>query len=69
MPLPNHPTLIRRSLQSGLKRLGSDGPILVALLCAYTHRCGRSSCKDATVDTGAGNRGDRDRRLRLHVLP
>lgn len=45
MRVPNHPTLIRRSLQSRLKQLVSSGPILAASLCSYTHRCGRPSCR------------------------
>jgi hypothetical protein len=45
MRVPNHATLIRRSLQSRLKQLASSGPILAASLCSYTHRCGRPSCR------------------------
>src|SRR5690242_6236073 len=45
MSVPNHPTLIRRALQSRLKLLASSTPILGASLCSYTHRCGRPSCR------------------------
>jgi hypothetical protein len=45
MRVPKHPTLIRRRLNSRLKQLAASGPVLAASLCAYTHRCGRSSCR------------------------
>ncbi len=45
MRIPQHPTLIQRSLQSRLKLLASSTPILGASLCSYTHRCGRPSCR------------------------
>lgn len=45
MRVPNHPTLIRRSLQSRLNQLDCSGPILAASLCSYAHRCGRRSCR------------------------
>jgi uncharacterized protein DUF6788 len=48
MRIPNHPTLIRRSLLSRLKQLAAAaaaGPIVAASLCEYTHRCGRFSCR------------------------
>jgi len=45
MRVPNHPTLIQRSLQKRLKQLDSAGPIVAGSLCAYTHRCGRPSCR------------------------
>ena len=45
MRVPIHPTLIRRSLQSRLKRLASSGPILAASLCSYSHRCGQLACR------------------------
>jgi hypothetical protein len=43
--VPEHPTLIRRLLQSRLKQLAPAGPVLAASLCSYTHRCGRPSCR------------------------
>ncbi len=45
MRIPKHPTLIRRLLDSRLKKLSSSTPIVAACLCSYTHRCGRSSCR------------------------
>jgi len=45
MRIPDHPTLIRRQLQSRLKRLATTSPILAASLNSYTHRCGRPSCR------------------------
>jgi hypothetical protein len=45
MRIPAHPTLIRRMVDSRLKKLGSSSPMLAASLCSYTHRCGRSTCR------------------------
>jgi hypothetical protein len=45
MRIPDHPTLIRRSLQSRLKQLATTSPILAASLSSYTHRCGRAACR------------------------
>jgi hypothetical protein len=45
MRVPGHPTQIRRMLDSRLKKLGTASPVLAASLCAYTHRCGRSTCR------------------------
>jgi len=45
MRIPKHPTLIRRALDSRLKRLACSTPILAASLGSYTHRCGRASCR------------------------
>lgn len=45
MRVPDHPTQIRRMLDSRLKKLSTSSPILAASLCAYTHRCGRSDCR------------------------
>ena len=45
MRIPDHPTLIRRSLQSRLKQLATTSPILAASLSSYTHRCGRPACR------------------------
>jgi hypothetical protein len=44
MRVPDHPTLIRRQLDSRLKKLATTSPILAATLSSYTHRCGRPSC-------------------------
>jgi hypothetical protein len=43
--VPDHPTLIRRMLDSRLKKLGTASPVLAASLHAYTHRCGRATCR------------------------
>ena len=45
MRIPDHPTLIRRSLQCRLKKLATTSPILAASFAAYTHRCGRPMCR------------------------
>ena len=45
MRVPEHPTLIRRLPQGRLKKLATTSPVLAASLCAYTHRCGRPSCR------------------------
>jgi hypothetical protein len=45
MRVPDHPTSIRRMLDSRLKKLVTPSPILAATLNAYTHRCGRPACR------------------------
>jgi Family of unknown function (DUF6788) len=45
MRVPDHPTQIRRMLDSRLKKLATRSPILAASLNAYTHRCGRPACR------------------------
>jgi len=45
MRIPDHPTPIRRMLDSRLKKLGLRSPLLAASLGVYTHRCGRSTCR------------------------
>ena len=45
MRVPEHPTQIRRMLDSRLKKLASPSPLLAASLNAYTHRCGRPGCR------------------------
>ena len=45
MRVPDHPTAIRRMLDSRLKKLAPRLPVLAASLSAYTHRCGRSDCR------------------------
>jgi hypothetical protein len=44
MRVPEHPTLIRRMLDSRLARLGGETPILAASLVHITKHCGRSCC-------------------------
>jgi len=45
MRVPDHPTLIRRMLDSRLKKLATTSPVLAASLTAYRHRCGRPTCR------------------------
>jgi hypothetical protein len=45
MRIPDHPTLIRRSLQARLKKLTTAAPVLAASFAGYTHRCGRPMCR------------------------
>jgi len=45
MRVPDHPTLIRRMLDSRLKKLATTSPVLAASLSTYTHRCGRPACR------------------------
>lgn len=45
MRVPAHPTLVRRMLDSRLKKLAPRSPILAASLCSYRHRCGRPACR------------------------
>lgn len=45
MRIPVHPTLIRRMLDSRLKKLACATPILAASFANYTHRCGRPACR------------------------
>jgi hypothetical protein len=45
MRIPDHPTLIRRQLDSRLKRLHSAQPILAATLVELHKTCGVPSCR------------------------
>lgn len=45
MRIPDHPTLIRRSLEARLKKLRATCPILAASFASYSHRCGRPVCR------------------------
>jgi hypothetical protein len=45
MRIPDHPTLIRRMLDSRLNKLAPDQPLLAATLVHFTRRCGRPSCR------------------------
>jgi Family of unknown function (DUF6788) len=45
MRVPDHPTQIRRMLDSRLKQLATRSPVLAASLNTYTHRCGRPTCR------------------------
>jgi len=45
MRVPDHPTLLRRMIDSRLKKLATTTPILAATLTSYAHRCGRPTCR------------------------
>jgi hypothetical protein len=45
MRIPDHPTLLRRMIDSRLKKLTPATPVLGAAFSVYTHRCGRSACR------------------------
>lgn len=47
MPLPKHPTLIRRRLDSRLKQYRPQGPLLAASLVTVQRRCGKPTCRCA----------------------
>lgn len=44
MRIPNHPTLIRRQIDSRLKKLTSKIPLLAASLVQIRRHCGNPSC-------------------------
>ena len=45
MRIPEHPTLIRRMIDSRLKKVTLKSPILAASFSSYTHRCSRPQCR------------------------
>jgi len=45
MRIPDHPTLIRRMLDSRLKKLATTSPILSGSLSIHRRRCGRPTCR------------------------
>lgn len=45
MRVPEHPTQVRRMLDSRLKQLTPAGPLLAASLSLVHKRCGQSSCR------------------------
>lgn len=45
MRVPQHPTLLRRQIDSRLKKLPTSQPILAASLVRITKYCGRRSCR------------------------
>jgi hypothetical protein len=45
MRVPEHPTQIRRMLDSRLKQLAPAGPLLAASLSLVHKRCGQPSCR------------------------
>jgi hypothetical protein len=44
MPIPQHPTQIRRSLEARLRKVAAAEPLLAASLARIAKRCGRPSC-------------------------
>jgi len=44
MRIPEHPTLIRRMLDSRLKQLHTTQPVLAASFVQFRRHCGRPSC-------------------------
>ena len=44
MDIPDHPTQIRRRLDSRLRRLSAGKPVLAASLVLTTKHCGRDRC-------------------------
>jgi hypothetical protein len=45
MRIPQHPTLLRRQIDSRLKKLTASQPVLAASLVRITKCCGRRSCR------------------------
>ena len=44
MRIPQHPTLIRRMLDSRLKKVAPTRPVLAASFVQFYHRCGQAGC-------------------------
>ena len=45
MKIPRHPTLLRRHLDSRVRKLAARGPVLSASLVEIAKHCGRSGCR------------------------
>jgi hypothetical protein len=45
MRIPDHPTLLRRMIDSRLKRLTPAGPLLAATLVQTQRHCGKPNCR------------------------
>jgi hypothetical protein len=45
MRIPEHPTLIRRMIDSRVKKVVLKSPILAASFSIYSHRCSRPQCR------------------------
>ena len=45
MRVPEHPTQVRRMLESRLKQMTPAGPLLAASLAQVNKRCGQPSCR------------------------
>ncbi len=45
MKIPRHPTLLKRHLNSRVRKLVARGPVLAASLVEIAKHCGRSGCR------------------------
>jgi hypothetical protein len=45
MRIPDHPTLLRRMIDSRLKQLTPTGPVLAATLVQTERHCGKPTCR------------------------
>jgi len=45
MKIPEHPTLIRKMIQSRVKKLKAESPVLVASLVRIARSCGQPNCR------------------------
>src|SRR5881409_3602717 len=45
MKIPRHPTLLRRQLDSRIRKYAAHGPTLAASLVEIAKHCGRSGCR------------------------
>lgn len=43
--IPEHPTLIRKMIQSRVKKLKAQSPVVVASLVRIARRCGQPNCR------------------------
>lgn len=45
MRIPRHPTLLKRQIDSRIRKLAAKGPVLAASLVQIAKHCGRSGCR------------------------
>lgn len=45
MRIPRHPTLLRRQIDSRVRKLAAQGPVLSASLVQIAKHCGRDGCR------------------------
>jgi hypothetical protein len=55
MRIPRHPTVIRRMLESRVKRVGARKPLLAASLVSFERRCGKPGCHCASGERHHGH--------------
>ena len=55
MNVPEHPTLIKRMMQSRIKKMQAAGPVLAASLVEIARICGREGCKCTRGEKHTGN--------------